>query len=176
MLTAVISLTLLGVLLGIALALAGRYLRVEGNPLAAEIEAMMPGSQCGQCGFPGCTGAAIALAEGRADVTLCPPGGKALAEAFATKLGVTVDLSGVVDKPPQIAFVQEATCIGCARCYKLCPTDAIVGSMKQIHTVIRDACTGCEKCVAICPTGCLQMQEIKPTLQTWYWARPQQIA
>ncbi len=176
MLSAILSLTLLGVFLGILLAIAGIYFRVEGDPLVTELESLMPGTHCGQCGYPGCAGAAQALAEGNAPITLCPPGGKALAEALATKLGVSVDLSGMVDKPPQIALVSEDTCTGCARCYKVCPTDAIVGSVKQIHTVIRDACTGCEKCVDVCPTGCMQMHEIKPTLQTWHWDRPQQVA
>lgn len=172
MITAIISLSILGLFLGTALGVAGRYLKVEGNPLAGEIEAMLPGSQCGQCGFPGCTPAASALAEGQANVTLCPPGGISLAEKLAAKLGVEADLSGVEDKEPHIATINEALCIGCTKCFKRCPTDAILGGPKQIHAVISDACTGCEKCVDICPTECVSMKPIAVTLQNWHWPKP----
>jgi len=172
MLAAILVLALLGLALGLGLGLAARFLRVEGNPLVEEVTAMMPGSQCGQCGFPGCGPAAEAMVAGKAPVTCCPPGGRALAEALAAKLGVSVDLSGMVDKPPAVAFVNEALCIGCTRCFKRCPTDAIVGAAKQIHAVVADACTGCEQCVDVCPTACLEMRPIRPTLDTWYWSRP----
>jgi len=136
---AVISLTVLATILGLLLGVAARYLKVEGNPLAAEIEQLLPGSQCGQCGFPGCTGAAQALAEGNAPVTLCPPGGRAVVQALAAKLGIEADLSGVEDSVPMIAEVKEEICIGCTRCYKVCPTDAIMGAAQQIHSVFREA-------------------------------------
>jgi electron transport complex protein RnfB len=99
MISAVISITILGLVLGTLLGTAARYLRVEGNPLQQEIEDMLPGSQCGQCGFPGCSPAAEALANGNAEVTLCPPGGRSLALALADKLGVSADLSGVEALP-----------------------------------------------------------------------------
>lgn len=172
MIAAILSLTTLGLFLGTALGVAGRYLKVEGNPLADEIEAMLPGSQCGQCGFPGCTPAASALAEGSAPITLCPPGGKSLAEQLADKLGVEADLSGIDDKTPQFATINETLCIGCTKCYKRCPTDAILGGPKQIHAVISDACTGCEKCVEVCPTECVSMKPVTVTLQNWYWPKP----
>lgn len=169
---AIISLTLLGAILGLLLGLAARYLRVEGNPLVAELEQLLPGSQCGQCGFPGCTGAAQALAEGGAPVTLCPPGGRALAQALAAKLGVEADLSGVADKGPMIAEIREEICIGCTRCFKVCPTDAIMGAAQQIHVVFREACTACGKCEAVCPTESVKLQPISVTLQSWHWHKP----
>lgn len=172
MIAAISTLSLLGFGLGLALGIAAKYLRVESNPLVNEIEAMLPGSQCGQCGFPGCTPAAEAVVNGDAPVTMCPPGGKALAQQIATKLGVDVDLSTMEDQLPALAFVIEDTCIGCTRCYKVCPTDAIVGAPKQIHTVIPDACTGCKSCVDVCPTECLQMKPIEPTIYTWHWPMP----
>jgi len=172
MLSAIAAITTLGLTLGYALGLASRYLKVEANPLVDEIEAMLPGSQCGQCGFPGCTGAAQALAKGDAPVTLCPPGGRTLAEALAAKLGVDADLSAMGDVTPALAQVREATCIGCTRCFKVCPTDAIVGAPKQIHVVIQRACTACGKCVDVCPTECLQMEPVQTTLQTWRWPKP----
>lgn len=172
MIAAVTSLTTLGLTLGFLLGLAARYLKVESNPLVDELEKMLPGSQCGQCGFPGCTQAATALADGKATVTLCPPGGHSLAKALADKLGVSVDLSDVEDVEPVLANVREETCIGCTRCFKVCPTDAIIGAPKQIHMVFRDACTGCAICIDVCPTECLQLVPIETTLRTWRWPKP----
>lgn len=176
MLAAIIILTVLGLTLGVLLGAASSYFAVETNPMEAEIEAMMPGSQCGQCGYPGCAPAAAALVNGEADVTLCPPGGRSLAEALAAKLGITADLSGMEDKEPTIARIREDLCIGCTKCFKRCPTDAIVGANKQIHSVISDACTGCEKCYEVCPTECIEMRPIPKTLQNWYWPKPAQAA
>lgn len=170
--SAIISLTSLGLSLGLMLAFAARYLKVENNPIVEELEALMPGSQCGQCGYPGCKPAAEALANGDADVTLCPPGGGALAEQLARILGVEVDLSAFEEPEALVAKVDESTCIGCARCFKVCPTDAIVGAPKQIHAVVADACVACKKCVEVCPTECLQMHQIPVTLKNWRWHKP----
>jgi electron transport complex protein RnfB len=172
MLTALATLTLLGLALGAGLGLAARYLKVEGNPLADEVEALMPGSQCGQCGFPGCGPAAVAVATGEAPVTLCPPGGKALAEALSGMLGVDLDLSALEDKPPMIAHIHEGLCVGCMKCFKRCPTDAIIGAPKMIHAVFADACTGCEQCYEACPTECVEMRPLQATPQTWHWPKP----
>ncbi|HOG04234.1 MAG TPA: RnfABCDGE type electron transport complex subunit B, partial [Accumulibacter sp.] len=133
MFIAVASLTLMGIALGGLLGLAARYLAVEENPLEAELQALLPGSQCGQCGFVGCAQAAAALARNEAAPTLCPPGGRAVAEAIAARLGIRIDLAAVRDDGPQLAFVSEDICTGCCRCSKVCPTDAIIGAAKQIH-------------------------------------------
>jgi electron transport complex protein RnfB len=172
MLSAVASLTTMGIALGGLLGVASRYLAVEGNPIEGEIKDMLPGSQCGQCGYVGCAQAAAALAKGEAPVTLCPPGGRALAEQLAAKLGVKADLSAMNDDGPQIALVAEEICIGCCKCIKVCPTDAIVGAAKQIHNVIREACTGCGACVERCPTEAMTMKPIPITLQHWIWPKP----
>ncbi len=172
MIAAVVSLATLGLFLGLVLGIAAKRLQVEGNPLVAELEALLPGSQCGQCGFPGCTGAAQALADGAAPITLCPPGGKDLVVALAAKLGVEADLSGVKENVPSVAEVKEEICIGCTRCYKVCPTDAIMGAAKNIHVVFREACTACGKCVDVCPTEALALRPIPVTLQSWYWPKP----
>jgi electron transport complex protein RnfB len=176
MISAVVIVALLGAVMGTALGFAARFFAVEGNPLGAEIEELLPGSQCGQCGFPGCGPAAAAVAEGKAPVTLCPPGGKALAEALAERLGISIDLSGVEDEVPRVAFVHESLCVGCTKCFKRCPTDAIIGGPKQMHAVFADACTGCEKCFAVCPTECIEMRPVQATLQTWYWPLPARAA
>jgi Na+-translocating ferredoxin:NAD+ oxidoreductase subunit B len=172
MLLAIGSLTVMGIGLGGILGAAARYLAVEGNPIEAELQAMLPGSQCGQCGYVGCAQAAAALARGEAKVTLCPPGGKALAEVLAAKLGIKVDLSAVVDDGPQLARVAEEICIGCCRCLKVCPTDAIIGAAKQIHNVINEACTGCGACTERCPTEAMTMVPVPVTLQHWVWPKP----
>jgi electron transport complex protein RnfB len=169
---AIVSLTLLGTTLGLLLGVAARYLKVEGNPLVAEIEQLLPGSQCGQCGFPGCTGAAQALADGNAPASLCPPGGRAVMQALADKLGIEADLSGVEDSVPMMAEIKEEICIGCTRCFKVCPTDAIMGAAQQIHVVFREACTACGKCEEVCPTESVKLQPIPATLQSWHWHKP----
>jgi electron transport complex protein RnfB len=173
MLAALLSFTVLGLALGLGLGYAAIRLKVEGNPLVEELESLLPGSQCGQCGYPGCAPAAQALADGSAPITLCPPGGLAVIEALAAKLGVEADLTGVEDSGPQVAEVLEDLCIGCTKCYKVCPTDAIMGAAKQIHAVFREACTACGKCVDVCPTEATRMVALPATLQTWYWARPE---
>jgi electron transport complex protein RnfB len=172
MIVAIISMTLLGLALGLMLGVASRRLAVEGNPLVEEIQAILPGSQCGQCGFPGCAGAAQALANREAPVTLCPPGGREVVAALAAKLGVEVNLAGVAETASAIAEVKEDLCIGCTRCYKVCPTDAIMGAAKHIHSVFREACTACGKCVETCPTEAIAMRPVPATLQSWYWTKP----
>jgi electron transport complex protein RnfB len=172
MIAAILSLTLLGIALGLGLGVAAKKFAVEGNPVVDELTALMPGSNCGQCGFPGCAGAAAAIVDGTAAPTCCPPGGKALATAIAEKLGLSLDLSGMVDEGPKIATVSEEICIGCCRCIKVCPTDAIVGAAKQIHNVIREACTGCSACIERCPTEAMVMKPVPVTLQHWVWPKP----
>jgi len=172
MFAAIGALALLGLALGYLLGVAAIHLKVETPAIIEEIEALLPGTNCGQCGFAGCPAGAKALAEGKAPVTLCPPGGRVLAEALAAKLGVELDLSRVGDDSPRVAVVIEEQCIGCTRCFKVCPTDAIVGAPKQLHSVISEACTGCNKCTAICPTLGIALCQPKATLHNWQWPKP----
>lgn len=172
MLVSILSLTSIGLVLGFLLSAAARFFRVDVDPLEEEIEAMLPGSQCGQCGFPGCGPAAQALVKGEIEINFCPPGGPSLINELAQKLGVTVSASDMEFALPEFAKIDESRCIGCTRCYKVCPTDAIIGANKQIHGVVEDACIGCKKCVDICPTECLQMYEANVTLKTWHWPKP----
>lgn len=169
---AIAALTILGLLLGFILGVAAKRFKVEEDPIVEEIGALLPGTNCGQCGFPGCPAAAQAIADGAAPVTLCPPGGKSLAETLAAKLNVTLDSSGLEDGPAMLATINEELCIGCVKCFKECPTDAIVGAPKQIHMVMWEACTGCKRCVDVCPTECLQMFTPQPTLPEWRWPKP----
>lgn len=172
MLLSIFIIPTLGILMGAALGYAARLFAIEGNPLQAEIEDLLPGSQCGQCGYPGCGPAAAAVAQGEARVTLCPPGGRALAELLAMKMGVGADFSDMDEKAPAVAFIHEQLCVGCTKCFKRCPTDAIIGGPKQMHAVFSDACNGCGTCFAVCPTECIEMRAVQPTLQTWYWPMP----
>lgn len=172
MFTATLSLALLGICLGLALGVAARTFHVETGGIEAELESMLPGSNCGQCGFAGCSGAAAALAHGEAAVTCCPPGGRRLAEALAARLGQSLDAGAVADQVPLVAAVREEICIGCTKCFRACPTDAVLGAIKQIHTVLREACTGCAKCEPLCPTGAITLAPQPVTLQTWIWPRP----
>jgi electron transport complex protein RnfB len=166
------SLAVMGVTLGAVLGVASRYLAVEADPLEEEITNLLPGSQCGQCGFVGCSQYAAALAKGGTPVTLCAPGGKATIEALSKKLGVHADTDGHEEVGPQVAFINEDLCIGCLRCIGECGSDAIVGAPKQLHTVISDACHACTKCFKICPTEAIEMRPILPTIATWHWNKP----
>jgi electron transport complex protein RnfB len=172
MLIAVGSLTVIGATLGGLLGIAAKLLAVEENPLELELQSILPGSQCGQCGFVGCGQYASAMAKHEAGVTSCAPGGKAVAEALAKKLGVTADMSDHEDAGPQFAVVNEDLCIGCLRCVQECSTDAIMGAPKQMHTVLVDACHGCAKCFKICPTEAIQMCTVPVSLATWHWDKP----
>ncbi|MBB1073931.1 RnfABCDGE type electron transport complex subunit B [Rhodoferax sp. 4810] len=173
MLTAIGSLTAMGLALGGVLGVAARLLAVEEDPLELELQGLLPGSQCGQCGYVGCSQYAGALARGEAPVTLCTPGGKAVAEQLAKRLGVSVDLSDHVAPVPTYAFINEDLCVGCTRCIKECSVDGIIGANKQMHTVMADNCHGCGKCVEVCPTNAIKMVKIPKTLATWHWPKPQ---
>jgi electron transport complex protein RnfB len=173
MLMAIGSLTAMGVTLGTILGAAAKFLAVEENPLEEELKALLPGSQCGQCGYVGCGQAAAALAKGEAPITLCPPGGKAVIEALAKKLGVTADLSEHEEKVPEHAFIVEDLCIGCTRCIRECTTDSILGANKLMHTIIVDTCHGCGKCVEVCPTEAIVLLPNTVTVGTWHWPKPE---
>ena len=171
MLAAIVVLTAMGLFLGWGLGLAGRVFHVDSDPLVEEVTEMMPGTHCGQCGFAGCTPAAEAIVNGDAEVTCCPPGGKTLAQALAEKLDIEVDLDGMSDEP-LFATINRDLCTGCMRCSKVCPTDAIIGANKQIHTVITAACTGCQSCQKACPEECIDMTPEPLTLDNWQWPKP----
>ncbi|MCG8311769.1 MAG: RnfABCDGE type electron transport complex subunit B [Pseudomonadales bacterium] len=172
MLSAILVLTVMGLVLGSLLGLAAKVFHVDSDPLVEEITEMMPGTQCGQCGFAGCTPAAEAIVSGDAEVTCCPPGGKQLATTLAEKLGIEVNLDDM-DDTPRYAHITADLCTGCTRCYKVCPTDAIVGANKQIHAVITQACTGCKSCKEACPEDCIQMLPENETIDSWNWPKPE---
>ena len=99
-----------------------------------------------------------------------------MAEALAARLGADLNLAGMKETVPQMAEVKEEICIGCTRCFKVCPTDAIMGAAQQVHVVFREACTACGKCEEVCPTESIKLQPIPATLQSWYWNKPTVLA
>ncbi|MCZ8130707.1 MAG: RnfABCDGE type electron transport complex subunit B [Steroidobacteraceae bacterium] len=133
--------------------------------LADELDALLPQTQCTRCGYAGCRPYAEALAAGLADVDQCPPGGSATAAALAARLGrpaKSVNPVHGVEGPPRVAVIDESVCIGCAKCLPVCPTDAIVGAQKFLHTVIAAECTGCELCIPACPVDCIALAPTAP--------------
>lgn len=172
MLLSVLPLTLLGLGLGLLLGIASRLLKVERSNVVEEIEMLLPGTQCGQCGNPSCGAAAESVVAGDLPATFCPPGGRAVAQAIADRLGIALDLGGMEEEVPRIARIDESLCIGCTRCYKVCPTDAILGAAKQMHVIFEEACTACGKCEVVCPTACIHIEAQPATLQSWVWSQP----
>jgi electron transport complex protein RnfB len=129
--------------------------------LADRLDALLPQTQCEQCGFHGCRPYAEAMARGEAPVNRCPPGGAAGIAKLAALLdtpALPLDPSHGVEKPRALARIVEADCIGCTKCIQACPVDAIVGAAKLMHTVLSDHCTGCELCVPACPVDCILLE------------------
>jgi electron transport complex protein RnfB len=177
MLTAVIALAILGSVFGLLLGFAAVRFKVEGDPLADKIDAILPQTQCGQCGFPGCRPYAEAMARGEAEINRCPPGGQTTIIALADLLGrepIPLDAEVGEEKPKMIARIDENICIGCTLCIQACPVDAILGAAKQMHTIIEAECTGCELCVEPCPVDCITMEPLPQTIPLWKWSFPEQ--
>lgn len=129
--------------------------------LLQRIDALLPQTQCGKCGHPGCKPYAQGIIDGE-PINKCPPGGEETIAALAELLKIPVlelDISRG-PAPPQVAFIREAECIGCTKCIQACPVDAIVGAAKLMHTVLIDECTGCDLCVAPCPVDCIEMHPL----------------
>lgn len=156
-----------GVLAGLALA-TGAALWVTDRRLPQQTESpvervnrLLPQSQCGQCGYPGCRPYAAAVVSGAADIDQCAPGGDRTVTELANLLGRTpgrVNPEFGRPAPPQVAHIDESACIGCTLCIAACPVDAIVGAAQLAHTVVRQECTGCELCVAPCPVDCIDLK------------------
>ncbi|MDR0806694.1 MAG: electron transport complex subunit RsxB [Enterobacteriaceae bacterium] len=171
--SSIIALTLLALVCGAILGFAARRFQVDADPIVDKIEALLPQSQCGQCGYPGCRPYAEAVANNGEMINKCAPGGEAVMLKLADTLGVEpqpLDLTTMESNPiRKVAFIDEANCIGCTKCIQVCPVDAIVGSTRAMHTVITELCTGCDLCVAPCPTDCIHMRPVEQTTANWKW-------
>ncbi|MGM0677685.1 electron transport complex subunit RsxB [Ectothiorhodospira marina] len=172
MLAAVLVISSLSAVFGLILGYSAVRFRVESDPVVDQIDDILPQTQCGQCGYPGCRPYAEAIAEGTADINLCPPGGNNTVLALADLLGRDAKpVEGDVKEKAR-AVIDENTCIGCTLCLQACPVDAIVGAPKQLHTVIGPQCTGCELCINPCPVDCIRMEPIPKDLSSWKWPLP----
>lgn len=128
-----------------------------------QINAILPQTQCGQCGYKGCKPYAEAVALGQADINQCPPGGDEGIIELAKLLDLNIKSLNPefgIHKPKQVAVIVEEDCIGCVKCIAACPVDAILGVAKMMHTVIAAECTGCELCVAPCPVDCIVLKPL----------------
>jgi len=140
------------------------------RPLAERIHDALPQTQCTRCGYPDCQAYADAIAQGDAAINQCPPGG---AEGIARLAALTghapqpLDPQFGTEGPRAVAIIDEAWCIGCTLCLDACPTDAIVGINKKMHTVIEPHCTGCELCLPVCPVDCISLEVVTPGRSGW---------
>jgi electron transport complex protein RnfB len=147
------------------------------HDLPARLHAALPQTQCTRCGFPDCESYARAMASGDAPINQCPPGG---AEGIARLADITGDPvqplnpANGAEGPRTVAVIDEAWCIGCTLCLKVCPTDAILGVHKRMHTVVEPYCTGCELCVPVCPVDCIALENVTGARSGWQaWSQPQ---
>ena len=175
-LAALIALVGLGILFGALLGYAAEKFKVEGDPIVEQIDELLPQTQCGQCGFPGCKPYAESIASGDA-INKCPPGGQSTINAIANLLDVPApELDAEHGEEADlrtVAYIREDECIGCTKCIQACPVDAILGAAKLMHTVIADECTGCDLCVEPCPVDCIDMLPLTDGLKQWHWPAPQ---
>jgi electron transport complex protein RnfB len=175
MLTALLVMIGLALFLGLVLGFSAIKFKVEDNPLVKKIDAILPQTQCGQCGFPGCKPYATAIAKGEADINQCPPGGEEGIRKLAELLGVEakpLNAEHGEPKPKSVAVIDESLCIGCTLCIQACPVDAILGAAKHMHTIIAQECTGCELCLPPCPVDCIRMEAIAEDIASWKWKYP----
>jgi electron transport complex protein RnfB len=172
---AVLALVGLAAAFGAVLGFASVRFKVEADPVVDQIDSLLPQTQCGQCGHPGCRPYAEAISNGEA-INKCPPGGQATINALAKLLDVeapTLDEEhGQESELPNVAYIREDECIGCTKCIQACPVDAILGAAQQMHTVIADECTGCDLCVEPCPVDCIEMRPVQVTVAEWSWKLP----
>ncbi|HEX5783135.1 MAG TPA: electron transport complex subunit RsxB [Burkholderiaceae bacterium] len=138
--------------------------------MLSEIHAALPQTQCTRCGYPDCKAYAQAIVDGAADINQCPPGGQEGVKRLAA-------ITGRPERPlsPEHGtegvrlrmWIDEDWCIGCTLCIKACPTDAIVGTHKRMHTVLERWCTGCELCLPVCPVDCIRTESASGTRTGW---------
>lgn len=176
---AVLAMSAIALMLGALLGWAARRLPPETDSLTRRIDALLPQTQCAQCGYPGCRPYAQAIADGAADINQCPPGGDETIRRLADLLGaqpkpLNRDFGASASK--QVALIKEQDCVGCALCLAACPVDAIIGAPRYMHTVLTSDCTGCELCVPVCPVDCITMQPVALAARDWHWPLPQQKA
>ena len=175
----------MGFIFAIGLSLAYKKFEVETDPNIEAIREVLPGANCGACGYPGCDGFAAAVAVGEAPTNGCPVGGAALVEDIAKILGVEADAAeevvakvlcqGDMEKAKD-KYIYEGVkdcaaasllaggpktcdygCMGFGDCVRVCQFDAIHINDKGIAVVDEDKCTACGLCVEACPKDLIEM-------------------
>ena len=182
---AFIIVAVLGLLLGAGLAFADKALKVKKDEKLEALEAIMPGANCGGCGFAGCSAYAEAVAEGTAKPGLCSPGGKALAEKMGEILGISVEVGerkvadvfcqggkdvtkedyryeGIKDCNAASLLFQgpngcKEGCLHMGSCMAVCPAHAIYYDEKGNVKVDKEKCVGCGACTKVCPNGVIKL-------------------
>ncbi|MFT6094846.1 MAG: electron transport complex protein RnfB [Pseudohongiellaceae bacterium] len=144
--------------------------------LVDKINQLLPQTQCGQCGYEGCRPYARAISQGE-PVNQCPPGGIETIVKLTTLLNDQVKTLNPAHgefEVLKVAVIREDECIGCTKCIKACPVDAILGGPKLMHTVIEAECTGCDLCVDPCPVDCIDMVPALTNIQPG-WSLPDNL-
>lgn len=145
--------------------------------LAERLHAALPQTQCTRCGYPDCAAYAQAMADNAADINQCPPGGAEGVQRLAAIVGraaLPLNPDHGSEGPRAIAVIDENWCIGCTLCLDACPTDAIIGSNKLMHTVVEPYCTGCELCIPVCPVDCIGLKNASGPSTGWAaWSQAQ---
>ncbi len=163
--------------LSFKLATAAQKKRREQRSSIDLINSALPQTQCGQCGYEGCRPYARAITQGES-INRCPPGGSTTILKLANLLNeapIPVNPANGSTQPFSVAYIREDECIGCTKCIRACPVDAIVGAPKLMHTVIVNQCTGCDLCLEPCPVDCIDMVEVTASASQ-AWQLPTRIA
>lgn len=174
-----------GVFIGFFLGISGEKFKVQTDPREEAIVGVLPGNNCGGCGYAGCSGLAAAIVKGEAEVGGCPVGGAPVAAEVAKIMGVEagetvrkvafVKCAGTCEKAKKdyeyfgeedcamLAFVPNGGpkscnfgCLGFGNCVKVCPFDAI-HVVDGIAVVDQEACKACGKCVEACPKQLIEL-------------------
>lgn len=179
MLSIAVVFALVALSAGLLLGYVHQRFKVQGEPVADQIEALLPQTQCGQCDYAGCRPYAQAIADDEAQINHCVPGGESTIQELATLLDrepLPLRETAATATPeaavPVVAEIIEEQCIGCTKCIQACPVDAILGTAKHMHTVIAAECTGCALCLPPCPVDCIELLPVAATIDSWHWPTP----
>ncbi|MXP67410.1 electron transport complex subunit RsxB [Pantoea sp. Aalb] len=176
MFISVVIFTILSLICGILLSYASIYFTVQQDPIIEQIDSILPQTQCGQCGYPGCRLYAEAIINNKEIINKCTPGGKETILKLATMLHIEIkpllninNNIEILNPVRTIAWINEINCIGCAKCSQVCPVDAIIGAKHITHTVLSEICTGCDLCIIKCPTNCIEKHQVANNIDNWNW-------
>lgn len=161
------------IFMGLLLSYLATLADSKENSAEKRIEKLLPGINCGQCGFPGCKAYSDALSKGNVAANLCRPAGADVAKQLSEMLGISAtsveDYEEQLFSPRTVAYIHENTCNGCGKCKRQCPVDAISGVLKQPHMVDPEECIGCDDCIKSCPQNCIEKIRLDHNLSHFNW-------